>query len=124
MKYFPDSALEALMKVSNHYRMPVVQLPNADEFVRCILAAGMGNAKEVINEIMNPAIQRMGLADRHALRKAVKNFRLLPENAMVHLQGKPIVGLSEDEGIPIYEMLPSGDFILNTPQATPATTVE
>jgi hypothetical protein len=43
---------------------------------------------------------------------------------MVHLQGKPIVGLSEDEGIPIYEMLPSGDFILNTPQATPATTVE
>ena len=124
MKYFPDSALEALVQVSNHYRMPVVQLPNADEFTRCILAAGMGNARDIINEIMNPVIQRMGLADRQALRKAVKNFRLLPENAMVHLQGKPIVGIPEDEDIPIYEMLPSGDFILNTPQVEHGAAVE
>ena len=76
---------------------------------------------------MNPVIQKMGLADRHALRKAVKNFRLLPENAMVYLQGKPIVGIPEDEDTPIYEMLPSGDFILDTPQgeygAVPKVTV-
>ncbi len=124
MKYFPDSAIEALVQVCSPYRVPVVQLPNADEFIRCILAAGMGNARDVINEIMNPAIQRMGLADRHALRKAVKNFRLLPENAMVHLQGKPIVGIPGDEDIPIYEMLPSGDFILNTPQVEHGAAVE
>ena len=124
MKYFPDLALEALVQVSNHYRMPVVQLPNAEEFVRCILVAGMGNARDVVNEILNPAIQRMGLADRQALRKAVKNFRLLPENAMVHLQGKPIVGIPEDENIPIYEMLPSGDFILKTPQVEQGEVVQ
>ena len=124
MKYFPDSALEALVQVSNHYRMPVVQLPNGDEFIRCILAAGMGNARDIINEIMNPVIQRMGLADRQALRKAVKNFQLLPQNAMVHLQGKPIVGIPEDEDIPIYEMLPSGDFILKTPQVEQGAAVE
>ena len=124
MKYFPDLALEALVQVSNHYRMPVVQLPNADEFVRCILAAGMGNAKDVICEILNPVIQRMGLADRPALRKAVRNFRLLPENAMVYLQGKPIVSIPEDEDIPIYEMLQSGDFMLNRPQVEHGTAVE
>ena len=104
--------------------MPIVQLPNADEFIRCVLAAGMGNARDVINEIMNPVIQRMGFANRHALRKAVKNFQLLPENAMVHLQGKPIVGIPEDENISIYEMLPTGDFILNTPQVEPGAAVE
>ena len=82
----------------------------------------MGSAKDVVSEIMNPVIQRMGLADRLALRKAVKNFRLLPENAMVHLQGKPIVGIPEGEDIPIYEMLPSGDFVLSTPQVEDPTT--
>jgi hypothetical protein len=124
MEYFPDSALEALVQVSNHYSMPVVQLPNGEEFIKCILAAGMGNARNFMNEIMNPVIQTMGLADRHALRKAVKNFRLLPANAMVHRQGKPIVDIPEDEDIPIYEMLPSGDFMLNTPQVEHGTAAE
>ena len=90
--------------------MPVVQLPNGEEFIRCVLAAGMGDPRPVVNEIMNPALQLMGLAYRAALRKAVKNFRLLPENAIVHLQGKPI-SIPEDEDIPVYEMLPSGDFV-------------
>ncbi len=112
MKYFPDQALDALLKVSAQYRMPIVQLPNGDEFVRCVLAAGLGNPKDVINQIMNPALQRMGLNDRSSLRKAVRNFRLLPEDAIVHLQGKPLSGTPEDPAIPIYEMLPSGDFSL------------
>ena len=115
LKYFPDLALEALMQVTTHYRMPVVQLPNAEDFIRCVLAAGMGDSRPVINEVMKPALQRMGLADRTALRKAVKNFRLLPEHAVVHLQGKPLSDMPSGEDISVYEMLPSGDFILETP---------
>lgn len=120
MKYFPDMALEALMQVSAHYRMPLVQLPNAEEFMRCILAAGIGSPRDVINEVMNPALQRMGLTDRSALRNAVNNFRSLPEHAVVHIQGKPLNGLPDDEDLAIYEMLPSGDFILETPEAEPS----
>jgi len=119
MKYFPDMTLEALMQVSAHYRMPIVQLPNAEEFIRCILAAGIGSPRDVINEVMNPALQRMGLTDRSALRRAVTNFRSLPERAVVHLQGKPLSGFPGDEGMAIYEMLPSGDFILETPGVEP-----
>ena len=115
MKYFPDLALEALMLISDHYRMPVVQLPNGEEFVRCILAAGMGDARDVINEIMNPALQRMGLTERTALRNAVRNFCSLPEHAVVHLQGKPLSRKPSNGGIPIYEMLPSGEFIIESP---------
>ena len=116
MKYFPDLALEALMQVSAHYRMPVVQLPNAEEFIRCVLAAGMGDPRSVINDVMNPALQRMGLTDRTALRKAVENFRSLPEHAVVHLQGKPLSDVPDNKDIAVYEMLPSGDFLLETPR--------
>jgi len=114
MKYFPDHALEALAKVSNHYKMPVVQLPNAEEFVKCVLAAGLGSARTVINEVMNPTLQRMGLESRYALRQAVKNFRNLPEHALVHVFGKGLDGLVPDEQTPVYTMMPSGDFVLNS----------
>ena len=124
MKYFPDLALEALLQVSNHYRMPVVQLPNADEFVRCVLSAGLGNPRDVINEIMNPSLQRMGLTDRQALRKAVKNFRSLPEHAIVHLEGKPLTSTSDSSGTVVYEMLPSGDFRLETSESQLSQTTE
>jgi hypothetical protein len=113
MKYFPDQALEALAKVSNHYKMPLVQLPNAEEFVRCILAAGLGSARTVINEVMNPTLQRMGLESRLALRTAIKNFRNLPETALVHLFGKGLEGMIPDMGTPVYTMMPSGDFVLD-----------
>ena len=93
--------------------MPVVQLPNADEFVRCILAAGLGSARTVINEVMNPTLQRMGLESRPALRQAVKNFRNLPEHAFVHIFGKGLEGLVPDMQTPVYTMMPSGDFVLD-----------
>jgi hypothetical protein len=114
LKYFPDLTLDALARVSSHYKMPVVQLPNAEEFARCTLAAGMGNARQVINEVLNPVIGRMGFSDRQALRKAVKNFHSLPENAVVHLQGKPPNDIVPDTDTPVYEILPSGDFVLTS----------
>lgn len=116
MKYFPDWALESLMKVSTHYRMPVVELPNGDEFVRAILAAGMGNPRDVINEIMNPSIQRMGLADRAALRKAVKNFRLLPEDSVIHLPGKEIEDSLVSDSTRIFTMHENGEFVEDASQ--------
>jgi hypothetical protein len=111
MKYFPDMALEALMKVSTHYRMPVVELPNGDEFVKAVLAAGLGKPRDVINEIMNPSIQRMGLADRSALKKAVRNFRSLPEYSVVHLPGNDVEGFLCSEDTHIFTMFPSGEFV-------------
>ena len=115
MKYFPDWVLDSLLKVSTHYRMPVVQLPNGDEFVKCVLAAGLGNPADVINEIMNPSIQRMGLQDRGSLRRAVRNFRAMPENAIVHPEGKPVEGIVPDGDTKIYTMLTNGEFVLVNP---------
>ena len=112
LKYAPDQALDALMKVSNRYRMPIVNLPNGELFVQAVLAAGMGVARDVISEIMNPALARMGLESRGALRRAVVNFQNLPEGAAVQLPGKPLGDLPEGVASAIYEMMPTGDFVL------------
>ncbi len=45
---------------------------------------------------------------------------IMPERAVVHLQGKPLSGFPGDEGMAIYEMLPSGDFILETSGVEPS----
>jgi hypothetical protein len=113
MKYFPDHALDALAKVSNHYKMPVMQLPNAEEFIRCTIAAGLGNARSVINDIMNPCLNRMGLESRQALKSAIKNFNLLSEGAIVHVEGKPLEGIVPDETSEVYTMTSTGEFILD-----------
>ena len=112
LKYTPDQALEALMKVSTKYRMPVVYLPNSEQFVEAVLAAGMGVARDVINQIITPVLTGMGLESRHALRRAVENFRNLPEGAVVQLPGKPLRDLPEGAASAIYEMRPTGDFVL------------
>ena len=112
MKYLPDLAMDALAKVSKHYTMPVVQLPNGDEFLRAILAAGLGKARDIMNEIMTPSINRFGLESRQALKRAVNGFNSLPEDAIVKLHGKDIEGVELSEDSKIYELQESGKFIL------------
>ena len=112
LKYMPDQALEALMKTSARYRMPVVQLPNGEQFVEAVLAAGMGSPRDVITQVMNPSLARMGLESRQALRRAVENFQNLPEGGVVQLPGRPIGELPDETASAVYEMQPSGDFVL------------
>ncbi len=104
----PDQALEALVKTSARYRMPVVQLSNGEQFVE----AGMGSPRSVIEQVMNPSLARMGLESRAALRRAIVNFQNLPEGGVVQLPGRPIEGLPDETASAIYEMQPSGAFVL------------
>jgi ribonucleotide reductase beta subunit family protein with ferritin-like domain len=116
MKYFPDATIDALDKVSNKYRMPKVQLPNAEEFMRCVIAAGMGDSRYVISEIMNPTLARMGLLDRHSLRTAVKNFRALGPGSVVHIQGVPVQEQDLENPGNVFTMLPTGEFVSDNPE--------
>ena len=112
LKYMPDVALDALMKVSTRYRMPDVHVPNSEQFIEALVAAGMGIPRDIINLIINPALARLGLESRPALRHAVKNLQDLPEGVAVQLPGKPMRDLPEDVASAIYEMRPAGDFAL------------
>ena len=112
LKYMPDQTLEALMKVSSHYRMPIIQIPNGEEFVRAVHSIGMDSPRDVISQVMTPALTSMGLESRLALRKAVENFKNMPEGAVLQLPGKPIEDLPEGTASVIYEMKPTGEFVL------------
>jgi hypothetical protein len=112
MKYLPDLAIEALSKVSKHYTMPVVQLPNGDEFLKAILASGLGRAKDVISEIMTPSIERFGLESRQALKKATRNIMGLPEGAIVKIHSKDLENIEITAESQVFEMQSTGDFIL------------
>ena len=57
----------------------------------------------------------MGLQDRGSLRRAVRNFRAMPENAIVHPEGKPVEGIVPDGDTKIYTMLTNGEFVLDNP---------
>jgi len=46
------------------------------------------------------------------LRRAVENFQNLPEDAVVQLPGNPIRDLTKGVASAIYEMKPTGDFVL------------
>ena len=55
----------------------------------------------------------MGLESRKALKTAITNFNLLPEDAIVHVEGKPLEGIVPDETSEVYTMLSSGEFVLD-----------
>ena len=112
LKYMPDQALEALMKTSMRYRMPVVQLPNGEPFAEAVLAAGMGSPRNVIEQVINPSLARMGLESRRALRQAIENFQNLPVGGAVQLPERPIKELPDETASAIYELQPSGDLEL------------
>lgn len=111
LKYFPEQTLDALLNVSKGYTMPIVQMPNGEEFLQAVLNSGLGNTRDILKEVMKPALNRMGLESKQALRKAMKNYQKLPINCLVQLSSKTA---TQDiaEGFAIYEMMPSGDFIL------------
>ena len=80
--------------------------------MEAVLAAGMGSPSDVIDHVLNPALVRMGLENRRALRQAIENFQNLPEGGVVQLPGRPIEELPDETASAIYEMQPSGDFVL------------
>ena len=113
LKYFPEQTLDALMKVSKGYTMPIVQMPNGEEFLQAILNSGLGSPRDILTQVMAPSLNHMGLENKQALRKAVENYQKLPINCLVHLSGKTVEQEAE-EGFEVYEMTPSGDFILQS----------
>ena len=62
---------------------------------------------------MAPSLNHMGLESKQALRKAIANYKNLPINCLVYLSGKTVEQEAE-AGFEIYEMTPSGDFILQS----------
>ena len=111
LRYWPDRALEALTEVFHGYTMPVVHIPNAEEFMDAVIKAKLAGPRWVVTEIHNAVAQLLGLERRSAIGRAMRNFgRLLDgENAVVQLPGKKIDEVPE--GCVVYEMHTDGTFV-------------
>lgn len=112
LRYWPDRALEALAGVIQGYMMPVVFIPNADRFVEAVIWAKLNAPRWVLKSVINEGTKSLGLHDRKATRRALKNFGSLFDgvDAVVQLPGKPFDDVPE--GCPVYELALDGSFVL------------
>lgn len=108
LKFWPDKALQAMWDVYEKYRMPMVNLPNAEAFVDAVLSTGIDSARNVIKDILQPTYEGLGLESRAAVKRAAKESWDLPEGAVIQIGDTLDPDISED-AIP-YRMNPDGTF--------------
>ena len=110
LTFWPDKALQAMWDVYEKYRMPMIELPNAEAFVEAVLSTGIDSPRAVVKEILKPTYESLGLESRAAVKRAARESWDLPEGAVIQIGDTLDPDISED-AIP-YHMNPDGSFTL------------
>lgn len=77
--YFPTRTLEALNDVLKQFAMPANQyIPNFDRFYDAIYRTGIYSAREYARDVVQTALQNIGVAGRKALEAGIKRSRSVP----------------------------------------------
>ncbi len=78
--YYPTQALEALAEVVQHFAMPALDLiPNSKEFFQATYQAGIYDARNYAHDVLQTALDALGVAGRRALAEGFKRFRRVPD---------------------------------------------
>jgi acyl-[acyl-carrier-protein] desaturase len=78
--YFPTKTLEALNDVIKNFAMPANQyLPNFDEFYETLYRTGIYSAREYARDVVQTALDNIGVAGRKALEAGVKLSKMAPD---------------------------------------------
>lgn len=79
--YFPSQTLEALADVVQRFAMPAMDIiPNFQEFYEAVYRTGVyGSARTYGRDVLQPALEALGVAGRRALIDGVKRFRRVPD---------------------------------------------
>lgn len=111
LRYFPERALDALVWVLKGYKMPVVVIPNAAEFISAVIWAKLYDPRWVVDEVF-AGTKGLGLENRLAVRNALVNFGHLldRDDVVLELPGKSIGTVPE--GCSTYRLLENGSFVL------------
>jgi len=108
LRFWPDKALRAMWDVYERYRMPMVNLPNAEAFVDAVLSTGIDSPRAVVKDILQPTYESLGLESRAAVKRAAKGSWDLPEGAVIQIGDSLDPDISEG-AIP-YRMNSDGTF--------------
>lgn len=79
--YYPARALEALADVVQTFAMPAMDIiPNFQEFYEAVYRTGVyGSARTYARDVLQAALETLGVAGRRALIEGVKRFRQVPD---------------------------------------------
>ncbi len=79
--YYPTQALEALVDVVQNFAMPAMDIiPNFQEFYEAVYRTGIYNARHYGRDVLQAALEAMGVTGRRALLDGVKRLRQVPDS--------------------------------------------
>lgn len=78
--YYPAQALEALYNVIKFFAMPAGGIiPDYDKFAEVVAKAGVYGPREHLSDVLDVALDQLGVAGRRALYKGIKAIRQVPD---------------------------------------------
>jgi acyl-[acyl-carrier-protein] desaturase len=78
--YYPAQALEAMHDVIRYFAMPAGHLiPEYDKFSETVHRAGIYGPREHARDVVQVALENLGVAGRKALEAGIKRGRLVPD---------------------------------------------
>ena len=78
--YYPAQALEAIHDVIKYFSMPAGKIiPNYDQFSEIVYKAGIYGPREHAKDVVQTALDNLGVASRKALEAGLRKTRLVPD---------------------------------------------
>jgi acyl-[acyl-carrier-protein] desaturase len=80
MYYYPAESIQAMHDVIKYFAMPAGDLiPNYDEFSEIVYKAGIYGPREHSRDVVQTALENLGVENRRALEAGIKRGRLVPD---------------------------------------------
>jgi acyl-[acyl-carrier-protein] desaturase len=77
--YFPHKTLEAMNDVIKHFAMPANNyIPNFEKFYETVYRTGIYSAREYARDVVQVALNQLGVVGKRALEAGIKKSRLVP----------------------------------------------
>lgn len=78
--YYPTKALEAMVDVIRHFSMPAGDIiPNFARFTETVHRVGIYGPREHAKDVVQHALDNLGVAGRKALETGIKRGRMVPD---------------------------------------------
>ncbi|MCU0315452.1 MAG: acyl-ACP desaturase [Fimbriimonadaceae bacterium] len=78
--YYPTRTLEAMHDVLKYFAMPAGDIiPGYDKFAEVVYKAGIYGPRQVSKDVIQVALDNLGVASKKALEQGIKKTRLVPD---------------------------------------------
>ena len=98
--YYPAKALEALHDVIRFFAMPAGDLiPDYDKFAEVVAAAAVYGPREHLKDVLDIALDKLGVNGRKALMRGIKQIREVPTLEDGNMVGTAIFDVLDYKGV-------------------------